>query len=189
MAVIYFMENTTPIGITAATSPEVDRRLLEITAGGNYETDTNDTALGTCVDIPNATSYTCYAYSAPEQPGLRGRTGNYTIESGNITVANSAVDLDIRISRTNSAGTIQTSSAFSAAQTLSATGYYTYTFSSQSLGTWASGDRFLCEFRFTNTNAHGSNQSVEFDYGNPSGSTHNGMYIVTPFIARTITGT
>jgi hypothetical protein len=68
----------------------------------------------------------------------------------------------VTLHRVNSAGTIQTSSSLSAEQTATA-GVKTFTFSSQSLGTWASGDRLRVDYRYRNA-AHGG-QSFDAAHG------------------------
>jgi hypothetical protein len=79
-----------------------------------------------------------------------------------VATGNTNVQLSVTLHRVNSAGTIQTSSSASAEQTATA-GVKTFTFTSQSLGTWATGDRLRVDYTYRNS-AHGG-QSFDAAHG------------------------
>jgi len=93
---------------------------------------------------------TSYGFTEPGLPGTLGQTGNYTV-TVNIPTTNAQGRLAISLSRVNSAGTVQSTSASTAEQTTnSAT--LTFSLTSINLGTWSAGDRLRVNYEFRNNN-------------------------------------
>lgn len=142
--------------------------------GGNF-----NVTLPTSAAIPNVLSVggnpTDYgsAFTASGVPGTDGATGDYTVEM-NVTTANSDVEISVQLHRVNSSGTVQTSSSVSATQSGATTGVKTFTFTNQSLGTWASGDRLRVDYIGNRVTGHGTQQVV-------IGTQSTNAEVVTPF--------
>jgi hypothetical protein len=90
------------------------------------------------------------AFTPAGVPGTQGVTGTYTVKV-NVTTSATNVSMSVAVARVNSAGTQQSTSSFTATQSLGSTGVKTYTLSSINLGTWAAGDRLRVTYRFTNS--------------------------------------
>ncbi len=100
------------------------------------------------------------------QPGFVGSlTGNYTVQFGNVIIANSDISVQFKLHRINNTGTSQTASSWTTAQTISATGDYTFTFTNLDLGTWSATDRLMLECQMTSASQHGSNAYIDVNWG------------------------
>jgi len=112
-------------------------------------------------------------------PSTDGTTGTHVVTVP-ISGGNTALQLSVQVVRTNSAGTAQTSSSFTAEQQASA-GTKTFTLTSINLGTWASGDRYRVVLRWRNTNAHGGTQSATISIGE-SGARSEAPWTFPPIV-------
>lgn len=105
------------------------------------------------------------AWTEPGEPSAAGATGDFTVEC-NVTTGNTDAYLSIQIHRVNSAGTIQNSSSVSSEQQATA-GLKTFTFSAQSLGTWASGDRLRVDYWARNASTM-TTANISIEHGTTS---------------------
>ena len=99
--------------------------------------------------------------SNAELGGIPPTTGTFTFVA-EITSSDADFDLRVRVQRYNNLDNVQASSAFTAVQTLSADGEFTFTMASVDLGTWFSNDYLAVHLECDGTGAHG-NASVIFE--------------------------
>lgn len=123
------------------------------------------TGVGTeTIQAPSGPSNLSYYYTTPTgNPGTGGATGNYTIVL-NVSSSTNNTQARVNVHRVNSSGAIQNSATISAYQSTATTGDKTYTFTSQSLGTWAAGDRLAVQVDVQNQSAHGGASGPTFDF-------------------------
>lgn len=160
-----------------ATSYYLTTTASDLGTGSNFSNTLPATAPGTttlALSVATATTETDFGHTQPGIPGTGGVTGDYDIRVA-INTGNADLQLSVQIHRVNSAGTVQTSSSASSEQTASA-GEKTFTFLSQSLGTWAAGDRLRLDLILRDTSAHGD-ESLTYDIGSA------GVRISTPWTA------
>lgn len=136
----------------------------DLTGGADFnKAVTASVATGSAnVSLSATETRTSYGYTASGDPGASGVTGSYTIEFDCDT--NTFVQLSVQIHRVNSSGTVQTSSSVSSEQ---GCGQVSFSFPSQSLGTWASGNRLRVDYIFRNTDSGG--QIATINYGRTTG--------------------
>jgi hypothetical protein len=169
MAKTYYLSNTD----SDLTGGADFSKELTTTAGGDV------TITGSTFSVSSGSTEVSYAWTPSGDPGTNGATGNHTIEF-DITTADTDIWLSCQIHRVNSSGTVQTSSSVTSEQQETTAQVYTFTFTSQSLGTWASGDRLRVDYRFRSARPHG-NSTVGINGGTTDAE------VVTPFTVPTTT--
>jgi len=134
MATTYYLSNTNS---DLSGGADFSKKLLPST----------ETANTINFSVAKTSTETSYAWTEPGVPGTSGMTGDYTVEVY-ITVGNANMTVAANIHRVNSSGVVQSSATAASAVTATA-GLKTFNWSSQSLGTWAAGDRLRVDYIFT----------------------------------------
>lgn len=100
------------------------------------------------------------AFTEPADPGSQGGAGsqNYTVNV-QVSAGNTAVTLQVRVARVNSAGVQQTVSAYTATQAMGA-GAYVFNVSAAALGTFVTGDRLRVDYSFGSSTSMGGAPSI-----------------------------
>lgn len=112
------------------------------------------------VSLASQASNFGYAYTPPLHPGtnITNFTSNYTANI-DISVTNASIQANVQLHRINSTGTVQTSSAVTADQTMDPGPILSFSFTNLDLGTFAAGDRIRVDYGFRNT-AHSTREST-----------------------------
>jgi hypothetical protein len=117
-------------------------------------------------------------------PGVDGATGNYSV-AVRCTAASVGETVNFRVflARYNAAGVLQGSEveAPGGSQTAIASTTRTFTWTAQSLGTWAAGDRLLTRVQITNSSGS-MNQTATINVDSSADT------IVTPFVVGAVNG-
>lgn len=165
MARLYFLSNITS---DLAGGTNFNRYLdYDITGGST----------GISFAVNGGRTSTNYGYTRPLHPGRYGSfTGDYTVTSFVVTAATN-LRLSIILRRINSAGTVQTSSAQTAEQSLGTTGLKSFTLTNVNLGTFAATDRLRVDYIVRNAGAH-ANQSTQLLSNDPQ------VFVRAPYYAR-----
>ena len=150
MPTTYRLQNTTS-DLNPAGAEEFRMEVSATTATGS-----------TLFTIGGLGSTIGYGFTAAGVPGTSGVTGNYVVEFDCDTNAN--VRIEITLKRVNSSGTVQTTGTTKSGSTV---GQGSYSWTSENLGTWASGDRLRIDFNFFNDDA--GSQNVTIYYGRTTG--------------------
>lgn len=139
------------------------------------------------VPVSNSATEESYGYTDAGVPNNAawGSGLSFTIKV-NVTTASSSIFLKVRVSRVNSAGTVQQSSSYTAEQALSSTGVKTFSLSSVSFSGGSATDRIRVDYSFRSTNSHGGSASVVIDDGTTNESVVSGITEVplTPVVAN-----
>lgn len=142
-------------------------------ANGNTKLLTTTGTAGTLsVNMDKGGTADLYMWTEPTVPGAAGSTGNYTVTC-NVAVGATSANVTAQLERVSAAGTVQTSGAVSAQQSVTA-GIKTFNFTALSLGTWASGDRLRLRLNFINLASHQTDSAT-------IGVNTSDEYVLTPW--------
>lgn len=129
----------------------------DLSGGADFSRTLEESTAGAAtleVSVAQGATEDSYAWTLTGEPGVDGRTGNYTVEV-NVTVSDSQIFGRVFVARVNSSGVVQTGpTELGSEQNYASNQVYTFSGTSVNLGTWNSGDRLRVTYRFRNSHSH-----------------------------------
>lgn len=116
--------------------------------------------------IATSGTYTFFFVAPAGEPGAAGITGDYKINLNLSATSLTAGSLALTLYRYNSAGVLQTTGSTQSTTSVTAGGIKSFTWTAQSLGTWAAGDRLVIKGVVTNTGT--ASRTVTITPGGPN---------------------
>lgn len=147
--------------------------------GVNFDNDLNETgpsATTISITVSAGGQEIDYGFTLSGNPGTDGATGDFTATIV-LTTEDADMGVRLRVARVNSSGTLQTQGNYaSEGEQAMVSGPVVFTWTSENLGTWASGDRLRLEFEHNGNQGHG-NATIDYTIS------ASGTRILTPFTA------